>query len=139
MVIVMPSMGHPGLSVAQKVELWQRWKQRQSLSEIRRALGKHIGSIYGVLSSNGGFILAFRKLLRWALTLTEREELSRGMEPALSILCTIRTVRMPAGDTGGRSADFSADEFNVSAETSRCGTVRSDLYESEGPCTSRAW
>ena len=41
----MASMGHPGLSVAQKVALWQRWKQGQSLSEIRRAFGKHGGSI----------------------------------------------------------------------------------------------
>ena len=89
-VIVMSSMGHPGLSVAQKVELWQRWKQGQQLSEIRRALGKHLGSIYGMLSSNRGFIPAVRKLLRWALTLAEREELSRGMVSALSILCTVR-------------------------------------------------
>ena len=118
----MSSMGHPGLSMAQKVELWQQWKQGQSLSEIRRALGKHIGSIYGVLSSNGGFIPAVRKLLRWVLTLAEREELSLGMASALSILCTVRTVRIPAGDTGGRSADSSADGFDASAETSRCGT-----------------
>jgi hypothetical protein len=38
-------MVHPGLSMAEKVGLWQQWKQGQSLSEIRRALGKHAGSI----------------------------------------------------------------------------------------------
>jgi len=78
-------MGRPGLSAAQKADLWQRWKQGQSLSEIGRALGKHAGSIHGVLSSNGGFIPPARKRSRWALTLAEREEISRGMATALSI------------------------------------------------------
>jgi hypothetical protein len=37
----MGQMGRPGLSAAQKADLWQRWKQGQSLSEIGWALGKH--------------------------------------------------------------------------------------------------
>ena len=81
----MAHMGRPGLSAAQKADLWQRWKQGQSLSEIGRALGKHAGSIHGVVSSNGGFIPAVRKRSRWALTLAEREEISRGMAMAFSI------------------------------------------------------
>jgi len=78
-------MGRPGLSAAQKADLWQRWKQGQSLSEIGRALGKHAGSIHGVLSSNGGFIPPVRKRSRWALTLAEREEISRGLATDASI------------------------------------------------------
>lgn len=78
-VIVMGQMGRPGLSATQKAELWQRWKQGQSLSEIGRALGKHAGSIHGVVSSNGGFIPPIRRRSRWALTLAEREEISRGL------------------------------------------------------------
>ena len=81
----MAHMGRPGLSAAQKADLWQRWKQGQSLSEIGRALGKHAGSIHGVVSSNGGFIPAVRKRSRWALTLAEREEISRGMVTDSSI------------------------------------------------------
>ena len=81
----MAHMGRPGLSAAQKAELWQRWKEGQSLSEIGRALGKHAGSIHGVLSSNGGFIPPVRRRSRWALTLAEREEISRGMATARSI------------------------------------------------------
>ena len=81
----MAHMGRPGLSAAQKAELWQRWKQGQSLSEIGRALGKHAGSIHGVLSSNGGVIPPLRKRSRWALTLAEREEISRGMATDSSI------------------------------------------------------
>jgi IS30 family transposase len=81
----MASMGRPGLSAAQKADLWQRWKQGQSLSEIGRALGKHAGSIHGVVSSNGGFIPPVRSRSRWALTLAEREEISRGLATDASI------------------------------------------------------
>ena len=82
----MAQMGRPGLSAAQKSELWQRWKQGQSLSEIGRALGKHAGSIHGVVSSNGGFIPPHRRRFRWALTLAEREEISRGLATAIEPL-----------------------------------------------------
>jgi IS30 family transposase len=50
----MPRTGRPGLSTQQKKELWTRWKDGQSLSEIGRALGKHAGSIHTVLSGHGG-------------------------------------------------------------------------------------
>lgn len=89
----MAHMGRPGLSAAQKVDLWHRWKQGQSLSEIGRALGKHAGSIHGVLSSNGGFIPPTRKRSRWALTLAEREEISRGLATDASI----RQIAAPLG------------------------------------------
>lgn len=81
----MGHMGRPGLSAAQKAELWRRWKQGQSLSEIGRALGKHAGSIHGVVSSNGGFIPPVRTRSRWALSLAEREEISRGVAADRSI------------------------------------------------------
>ena len=81
----MGPMGRPGLSAAQKAELWHRWKQGQSLSEIGRAFGKHAGSIHGVLASNRGFIPPVRTRSRWALTLAEREEISRGLATDASI------------------------------------------------------
>ena len=81
----MAHRGRPGLSAAQKADLWQRWKQGQSLSEIGRALGKHAGSIHGVLSSNGGVVPPVRTRSRWTLTLAEREEISRGMATGASI------------------------------------------------------
>lgn len=81
----MAHRGRPGLSAAQKAELWQRGKQGPSLSEMGRVLGKHAGSIHGVLSSNGGFIPPVRTRSRWALTLAEREEISRGMATGRSL------------------------------------------------------
>jgi len=81
----MGHMGRPGLSAAQKADLWERWKQGQSLREIGRALGKHAGSIHGVVSGNGGLTPAVRLRSRWALTLADREEISRGLASARSI------------------------------------------------------
>lgn len=78
----MAQMGRPGLSASQKAELWQRWKAGQSLSEIGCALGKHAGSVHGIVSSNGGIFPAIRRRSRLALTPAEREEISRGMLPA---------------------------------------------------------
>lgn len=81
----MAQMGRPGLSASQKAELWQRWKSGQSLSEIGRALGKHAGSVHGVLSTNGGIVPVVRRRSRLALTVAEREEISRGMATDTSI------------------------------------------------------
>ncbi|THJ17317.1 MAG: IS30 family transposase [Nitrospira sp. CG24B] len=89
----MGKMGRPRLSAVQKADLWQRWKQGQSLSEIGRALGKHAGSIHGLVSSNGGFIPPVRQRARWALTLAEREEISRG----LATVCSIRQIAATLG------------------------------------------
>jgi transposase, IS30 family len=81
----MAQMGRPGLSASQKAELWQRWKSGQSLSEIGRALGKHAGSVHGVLSANGGIVPGVRRRSQFALTLAEREEISRGIAVDTSI------------------------------------------------------
>jgi IS30 family transposase len=81
----MIQMGRPGLSASQKAELWQRWKDGQSLSDIGRALDKNPGSIHGVLSSNGGIVPRARCRSRLALTLAEREEISRGIAAGRSI------------------------------------------------------
>jgi hypothetical protein len=75
----MARRGRPGLSDGQKAELWHRWKNGQSLSDIGRALSKHAGSIHGVVSARGGIIPRQRRRSRLALTLSEREEISRGL------------------------------------------------------------
>lgn len=73
-----------GLTGAQKRELWQRWKEGQSLSDIGRALGKHAASIYGIVSANGGFVPPSRQRAERSLGLAEREEISRGISSGLS-------------------------------------------------------
>jgi len=78
-------MGRPGLSDAQKAELWRRWKEGQTLSEIGLALSKHAGSIHGVVLAKGGIAPVARRRSRRTLTLNEREEISRGLAAGSSI------------------------------------------------------
>src|SRR6266850_592379 len=70
----MARRGRPGLSARQEKELWSRWRRGQSLSEIGRALGKHAGSIYGVLAASGGITPSPRRRSDHVVSLREREE-----------------------------------------------------------------
>lgn len=81
----MAQIGRPGLSAERKAELWDRWKNGQSLSEIGNALGKHAASIFGVVARGGGIAPAARQRSRLALTMAEREEISRGIATGASI------------------------------------------------------
>jgi len=74
-----------GLSTVQKGELWRRWKAGQSLHEIGRALGKEHSSIRCVVSLHGGFVPAVRRRSLLALTLPEREDISRGIASGSSL------------------------------------------------------
>jgi IS30 family transposase len=73
------------LSPEQKRVLWSRWKAGDSLSEIGRALGKQPGSIHGVVACKGGYVPATRCRSLQALSLTEREEISRGLAEGASL------------------------------------------------------
>jgi len=81
----MARTGRPGLSGEQKRELWTRWKQGQSLSDIGRALGKHAASVFGVVATKGGIAPAPRTRSQAALTMEEREDISRGLVAGLSL------------------------------------------------------
>ena len=81
----MAQMGRPGLSSQQKHELWSLWKAGQSLSYIGRSLGKHAGSIFGVLRARGGIAPSARIRSRRSLSAHEREEISRGLVAGLSL------------------------------------------------------
>ena len=81
----MAQMGRPGLSSEQKHELWSLWKAGQSLNDIGRSLGKHAGSIFGVLRARGGIAPSARIRSRLSLSAHEREEISRGLVAGLSL------------------------------------------------------
>lgn len=68
-----------GFSAAQSVELWERWKQGSGLMAIARVLGKSPSSIFGHMYPTGGIKPPSRKRSRLALSLAEREEISRGV------------------------------------------------------------
>ena len=66
-------------SDAQKSEMWDRWQRGESLKSIGRHFDRGSSSIYGVLSRSSGIRPAVRKRSRLALSLSEREEISRGI------------------------------------------------------------
>ena len=70
---------HRGFTAAEKTELWDRWKRGESLKAIGRAFGKESSSIYFLVAPHGGIRPAERRRSRLALTLAEREVISRGV------------------------------------------------------------
>jgi Helix-turn-helix domain len=70
---------HRGLTAAEKTQLWDRWKRGESLKAIGRAFGKQSSSIYFLVAPHGGIRPAQRCRSRLALTLAEREVISRGI------------------------------------------------------------
>jgi IS30 family transposase len=105
-----------GLSAAQKSEMWCRWKAGDSLHAIGRAFGKEHSSIRCVVSRHGGFVPAVRRRSLLALTLREREEISRGLASGSSIREIAKrldrvasTVSREVARHGGRP-DYRANE-----------------------------
>ena len=89
----MAQMGRPGLSSQQKQELWARWKAGQSLSDIGRSLGKHAGSIFGVLLSKGGIAPPARSRSRARYLCT----IARRYRAAWSRACRLRMIAAQLG------------------------------------------
>ena len=67
------------LSSAQRADMWSRWKSGESLNAIGRALGKDKQVIHFLLARHGGIAPNARHRSRRALTLAEREDISRGI------------------------------------------------------------
>ena len=74
-----------GFSAAEKTELWDRWQRGESLKAIGRAFGKPSSSIYFQLAPHGGIRPGLRRRSRLSLSLSEREEISRGIVAEQSI------------------------------------------------------
>jgi IS30 family transposase len=68
-----------GFSALEKEEVWDRWQRGESLKAIGRAFGKASSSIYFQLSPYGGIRPAPHRRSKLALSLAEREEISRGL------------------------------------------------------------
>ena len=72
-------------TTAQKTEMWARWQRGESLNAIGRAFDRPSSSIFAQLSPTGGIRPPPRHRTRLALTLFEREEISRGIACDLSL------------------------------------------------------
>ena len=70
---------------ADKSLMWDRWEEGESLNSIARHFGRGHSSIQGILSRTGGIRPAPRRRSCLALTLSEREEISRGVATGRSL------------------------------------------------------
>ena len=68
-----------GFTAAERTEMWDRWQRGESLRAIGRAFGKPSSSIYFQISPHGGIRPPPRRRSKLALTLAEREDISRGI------------------------------------------------------------
>lgn len=87
-----------------KTEIWDKYKRGDSLWSIARSIDRHSSCIYGILSRTGGIRPPERKRSSLALSLSEREEISRGIVSQLSL----RTIASQLG----RSASTISREIN---------------------------
>ena len=109
------------LSLAQRADMWGRWKAEQSLNAIGRALGKDKQVIHFLLARHGGITPVARRRSPRVLTLAEREDISRGIASGcplrviaqrLSRACS--TVSREVARHGGRG-EYRANEADSQA------------------------
>lgn len=96
---------------SQRAEIWDRWQRGESMSSIGRVFERASSTIFPILETTGGIRPADRKRSRLALTLVEREKISRGIAIGDSIRSIAsRLLRSPS---------------TISRETSRNGGCES--------------
>ena len=122
---------------SQKALMWERWQKGESLQQIAQLFDRNHSSIQGILAATGGIRPAPRSRSRWALTLAEREEISRALVAGQSMRSiaaqlgrapsTIsREIKRNGGQEGYRAsqADQSARDRGCRPKTSKLAQSR---------------
>src|SRR5438552_19135505 len=96
---------------SQKALMWERWQKGESLQQIAQLFDRNHSSIQGILAATGGIRPASRRRSRWALTLAEREEISRAVVAGLLMPAVAAqpwrgpsTVSREVGADGGQAS-----------------------------------
>jgi IS30 family transposase len=76
--------------------MWERWRRGESMRAIARLLGRRHSTVDHAIRSTGGCGPAARQRSARALTLAEREEISRGLCRGLSMRQVGRALGRPA-------------------------------------------
>ena len=100
------------LSATEKAEVWQRWKNGQSLHAIGRALSRAHPVVHRLLKQHGGIAPPVHRRSQRVLTLAEREDISRGIASGCSLRDIAQrlrrapcTVSREVARHGGRSIE----------------------------------
>jgi IS30 family transposase len=125
-------------STQERRELWERWKRGESISEIGRALDRAPGTVSCTVRQRGGIAPVERRRSSLALTLAEREEISRGVAAGDSARrIAARLGRSPSTITreldrhGGRrryrAADADQRAWERARRPQRCKLARNPI------------
>lgn len=100
-----------GLEPEQKAQMWRRWKAGESLREIGRAIGRDSGTVHWHIKQRGGIAPSPPVRSPRHLSLTEREEISRGLVAghslrsiALQLGRPVCTISREVNRNGGKDA-----------------------------------
>lgn len=77
---------------SQKALMWDRWRKGESLHQIARLFDRHHSSVRGILAETGGIRPPARRRSLRALSLAEREEVSRSLVAGQSIRSIAATL-----------------------------------------------
>jgi len=102
----------------QKAEMWDRWQRGESLHAIARLFDRGHSSIFGQLAPTGGIRPPPRKRSRLALTLSEREDISRGIVTNLSLHTIARQL--------GRAPSTISREINRNGGLKQYRAIQAD-------------
>ena len=122
-------------STTQRALIWERWRKGETLHQIARLFDRYHSSIHGILAQSGGIRPIERHRSKAALTLIEREEISRGIVAGESIRAiatalgrapsTIsREIRRNDGPQGYRARDAEQAAWDRSCRPKLCKLVR---------------
>jgi IS30 family transposase len=100
----MAKIGRPGLPSDKRQQVWEMWKAGDSISVIAKTVGSTAGSIFSILLPLGGIYRPPPRRRAGTLSVTEREEISRGLAAGDSYRAIGRRLGRPAS-TIGREVD----------------------------------
>lgn len=118
------------MSWSERNELWARWRRGEPLRDIADALGRAPSVVYTVVGAEGGIAPRVRCRSPLALTVTDREEISRQLACGASVRTISRILRAPStisrevarngGRSGYRTADADRQAWRRSRRPQRC-------------------
>ena len=107
-------------TATERVEVWDRWQRGESSQSIGRVLDRGGSAIHRQLALYGGIRPQSRCRSSRALTLVEREEISRGIAAKESIRSiAVRLGRSPSTVSRGVSRNGGSDSYRASEADER--------------------
>ena len=114
------------LTYGQRRELWRRWREGQTLTEIAAAFSSSPSSVFAMIRRHGGYSPPERTRSERSLSIDDREEVSRGLSAGDSIRAiaarigrAASTVSREISRNGGRERYRAADADGAAWSRSR--------------------